>query len=371
MSGRMPAVYVVSGGMRRLGPLPLCLAALSACVGTVPRPEPLGAEPLAPEDARPGPARPRAVRERPTRACLPKALAEHGRVTQAKLGAPDRLTFCMREEGVSDDTPDACFDWNLESQAFRVANPLEPPPPPEEPAAAASPRIDKDAVSLCSSAGKCTPFVSARALPRTERYRREADDRLFARVSEDGKLVALVRQPSASADDSTGTVEVWSAEQRKLLKRFKVTSPAHGDQIAALRFLGRALLVEQCDAGPACTGRLFDPATGKQRLEIPVNFYGAELYPLAAGRWLFVDGWLRGAAVVDVDSARLVAELKSGVSGPAEDAGRVVRLPNGELLLLLSGAGAGAELAVGGTLIRLDPSTGASAKRFAPPGCAE
>lgn len=213
--------------------------------------------------------------------------------------------------------------------------------------------------------------MSAKALPKTVRYRREADERLLGRVSGDGKLIALVRQPASTPDDSQGEIEVWSAEQKKLLKRFKVTSQAHGDQVAALRFLGSVLLVEQCDAGPACTGRLFDPATGKERLQIPINFYGAELFPLEGGRWLFVDGWLRGAAIVDVPGALLAAELPSGVTGLAEDAGRVLRRDDGELLLLPSGAGEGPELAVGGTLIRLDPVTGAAPQRFTPPGCGE
>ncbi|MBK7582129.1 MAG: hypothetical protein IPI67_18225 [Myxococcales bacterium] len=350
--------------------------ALSGCVGSVPRPEPLAQEPLTPEDVRATPPmRKRATRPKALPACMPKALAQHGRVTLLRQPSPKTVAFCMRPEDAGNDTqdtPDSCFEWNLDTTAFRVLK-------PEGPAAAVmddvgSPpqlKISAEAVSVCDAAGKCAPVVSAKFLPKPEQYRREADDRLLARASDDGALVALIHQRDDRDGELNGQIEVWNLKTKRKVRRFKITSQRHGDQISSLRFLGSVLLVEQCDAGPACTGRLFDATSGKALLEIPVNFYGSERHGLEAGKWLFVDGWLEGVAVVDVAAGRVVSELKSGLSGPPEDAGRVLRTATGELLFTFSGAGEGAEHANGGTLVRLDVTQGRVAARLDPPRCPE
>jgi hypothetical protein len=280
---------------------------------------------------------------------------EQGRVTHTELTGSEVLTFCMRPDNAEDEVADACFEWQLGTRAFRLGKAPSAPPMPEPPPASAGPRVED--------------VVPKAVFPRTEEYRAEADGRRLGRFSADGKQVALIRQRVGA--EHQAEVEVWGTEQKKRLSRFKVTSTAHADQIDGLRFVGPTLLVEQCDAGPACTGRLFDPTNGKLLLEVPINFYGAEISALEGTRWLFVDGWLRGASIVDVAEARVVGALESGVSGPAESAGRALRVGKDALVFVLSGAGESPELAHGGMLVRLSLEPGGVVQRFAAPACGE
>lgn len=351
--------------MWTLRPWLLCL--LPACAATVPRPEPLAEEPLDEATPPPAPARARG-KPAPAPVCLSKALAGEGRVQHARKAGND-IELCLRPEGADDDVRDSCFAWSLTEGAFRKletrAPESEPTPTPPTPSKL---RATKDSLSVCDDAGKCSTLVNGKNTKKTEAYRLGLDDRIDVRASSDGKTIALVRQ-LAGGGEGDGQIETYDLVQKRLVKRFRVTSPGHGDQVGALEFVGPLLLVQQCDAGPACTGRLFDPATGQVRLDVPVNFYGSRWFALDEKQWLFVDGWLEGALVIEVESARVVKSWKSGLAGPAEDAGRIL-FDGSELFLIYSGSGESPEASTAATLVRIALGE-ATPKRYAAPVCLE
>lgn len=338
----------------------------------VPRPEPLAEESF-PEKTGPEPA---GTVPRPTtrteRGCLPKVLAERGRVTLAKATSADAVAFCMQSDPDTEGSPVACFAWNLGSDELRTIPSFEPGPavtdPPTLPPEV---RASEDAVSLCDAKDKCVPIVTTKALGKGEQYRRDLESRLLARASSDGKLLALVHVPAGMGDSDSGEIDVWTIAQKWRSKRFRVTSQGHADQVGAVRFLGSLLLVEQCDAGPACTGRLFEPTAGKELLDVPINFYGSELYPLDSTQWVFVDGSLDAVVIVDVTTGRIVRRIASGEAGPMEDAGRVVRDGSGDLSLVYSGMNDQREHPLGGVLIRVSLASNVAPKRYSPPLCGE